>query len=189
MPSLSELSVGEFLERLASAAPTPGGGSVAALAGALAAGLGQMAAALTLGRPRFADVAPQARELSARLARAGQMFRRLIDEDAAAYAELSTALQRDKADPGRAERVQQGAALAAQVPLETAALCRRVSEDLEKLLLVANPRLRSDIEAGMHLARAARHAAAANVKANLPLLEPRTAGELEQQLRQLLAGG
>jgi formiminotetrahydrofolate cyclodeaminase len=78
--SLAKLSIDEFLEQLASRTPTPGGGSVAALTGALAAGLGQMVAAYTLGRPKFAAVAPQVQNLAERQHRARQHLRQLMDE-------------------------------------------------------------------------------------------------------------
>ncbi|MCH8804981.1 MAG: cyclodeaminase/cyclohydrolase family protein [Planctomycetes bacterium] len=72
--SLSELRVGEFLDRLASDRPTPGGGSVAALVGASGAALGRMAAALTLGKPRFADVAERVAHCARRLERIDRLF-------------------------------------------------------------------------------------------------------------------
>jgi formiminotetrahydrofolate cyclodeaminase len=184
--SFGKWTIDTFLERLASADPTPGGGSVAALSGALAAALGQMAAALTVGKPKFAAVEEPVRATAARLARAGQMLRRLMDEDAAAYAEVHAAFQMDKADPQRSERVRQAATLAAEVPLETATIAYRVQQELIALREIANPNLKADMTAGVHLARAATHAAAANVRANLPLVDPAAAAELEQQLEPLL---
>ena len=183
---LLKLSLAEFLDRLASSAPTPGGGSVAALTGALAAALGQMAAALTIGRPQSAAVEPQVRTLADRLQRAEQMLRELIGEDAAAYGVLSAALKLDKSDPQRRARISAAAGLAGTVPLETAALSASVLADLERLRAVANPRLCSDVDAGAHLARAALHAAAANVRANLPLMEAPDAEHVGRELDALL---
>jgi formiminotetrahydrofolate cyclodeaminase len=184
----SQLSLAAFLDRLASDAPTPGGGSVAALCGALAAALGQMAGGLTVGKPKFAAVEQQVREIVQRLARAGQMLRRLMDEDAAAYGELRAAFKLPNSDPERGERVRQAATLAAEVPLETATLAHRVLRELETLGPLANPNLKSDVEAATHVARAATRAAAANVRINLPLLDQQTAAELERQLAQVLTG-
>ena len=184
--SLADLSLNDFLARLASAAPTPGGGSVAALTGALAAGLGHMACALTVGKPKFADVEPQVRELATRLQRAADMLRQLIDEDAAAYAELNAAFKLDKSEPTRKRRLGQAAVLAAGVPLETAPISRKVLGDLERLAPIANPNLRSDVEAAKHLARAAMHAAAANVRVNLPFMAAEAAEQIEAELEQLL---
>lgn len=180
--TLADLPVAAFLERLAAGSPTPGGGSAAALAGALAAALGRMVAALTLGKPRYAAVAAELHALAARLARAQGMLRRLMDEDAAAYSALSAALKLDAADPQRAAQVADAAGLAARVPLETAAIAAEVGHELERLAAVGNPRLRPDVEAGLHLARAAVQAAAANVRANLPQMAPEDARVIEAQL-------
>jgi len=180
--SFSELSLRDFLDQLASDAPTPGGGSVAALTGALAAGLGQMACALTVGKPKFAAVEEKVRAAAERLARAEGMFRRLIDEDAAAYLELSSAFKLKKDDPQRGERIRQAATLAAEIPLETAALASRTCHEIMALMKIANPNLKADLEAAGHLAQAAAHAAGANVRANLPLLDAEAAREIEKQL-------
>ncbi|MFH1746401.1 MAG: cyclodeaminase/cyclohydrolase family protein [Planctomycetota bacterium] len=179
-------SIGEFLEHLASEAPTPGGGSVAALTGALAAGLGQMACTLTLGRKKFADVEEPVRQLATRLAKTGGMLRRLMDEDAAAYSTLHTAFKLDKSDATRARQIEQAASVAAQVPLETATVSRSVLRDLAALREIGNPNLSADMEAATHLAQAARLAAAANVRANLPLLPAESAILIEKQLQELL---
>lgn len=180
--ALADLTVREFLDRLAANTPTPGGGSVAALTGALAAGLGRMVAGYTLGKQKFAAVEDEVRDLAERLTKAGELLRGLIDEDAAAYDVLSAAFKLDKADPARSERVQQAARLAASVPLETATLCAAVRTDVQRLREIGNPQLRSDAAAALHLAEAAWQAAAANVRANLPLLPPEEAQELERQL-------
>lgn len=180
--SLAQLTVADFLDRLASNAPTPGGGSAAALAGALAASLGRMVAAFTMGRPKFASVEAEVRELDQRLARAAELLRRLLDEDAAAYGVLSAAFKLDKTDPTRPARVREAAAVAAQVPLETVGVAASVRTAVNRLLTIGNPLLRSDAQAAGHLAHAAVGAAAANVRANIPLLSPEDGRDLEQQL-------
>jgi formiminotetrahydrofolate cyclodeaminase len=185
--SLVAGSIDGFLDRLASQEPTPGGGAVAALAGALAASLGRMACALTIGNAKFADVQPQVSQLASRLNRATLLLKQLIDEDAAAYAELSAAFKLDRAEPKRKQRVRQAAGLAAAVPLETVAVSRQVLGDLRRLEPIGNPNLRSDVEAAMHLARAAMDAAAANVRVNLPLLPDAQARQVGDELDQLLA--
>jgi formiminotetrahydrofolate cyclodeaminase len=183
---LLDLSLDDFLKRLASDAPTPGGGAVAALAGALAAGLGRMVAALTIGRKRFAQAEPQVREVDERLAGAERMLHRLIEEDAAAYGVLSEALKRDKNDPQRAESVRQAASLAGTVPLETVTVSAGLLADLEQLRALGNPLLGPDVEAGVQMARAAMHAGAENVRANLGLMRPEDARLVEQQLQAVL---
>ncbi len=185
--TLVKLPIGEFLDRLAAATPVPGGGSVAALTGALAVGLGRMVAGFTLGKPKFAAVEPQVRVLAQRLARADDLLRRLIEEDAAAYAELNAAFRLDKGDPQRGGRIADAARLAASVPLETASVVARVQADLGELRRIGNPLLQADMDAAHHLADAAIHAAAANVQANLALMPPEAARAFERQLGGLLA--
>ncbi len=183
--SYSDLTLREFVGQLAAQTPTPGGGSVAALAGALSAALGQMVCAFSTGKPKYAAVAADVSSATAHLARAQDMFLRLMDEDAAAYEELSAAFKTARDQPGRAERIQQAAALAAAVPLETSALCRRVLATLEHLAKIGNPNLRSDVQAARHLARAGLEGAAANVEVNLEFMEPQAAATLRQQLAQV----
>ncbi len=182
---LAKLPIGEFLDRLAAATPTPGGGSVAALTGALAAALGRMVAAFTIGKPKFAAVTPQVQAIAQRLARADGLLRRLIDEDAAAYGELTAAFRIEKSDPCRAAHVANAARLAASVPLETATVSSRVRAELEELRKIGNPLLRADMDAACHLADAAIKAAAANVRANLPLMPAEAARQFEQELASL----
>lgn len=184
---LLNLSVAEFLDRLAARAPTPGGGSVAALAGALAAALGRMVAAFTLGNPKFAAVEAATRAVAQRLERADALFRGLVDEDAVAYELLAAALRVEKSDPRRPAEVARAALLAGSVPLETAALAAGVAADLAVLQAGGNPHLRTDAEAAGHLARAAVLAGAANVRANLPLMAAEDARQIEAQLAPLLA--
>jgi formiminotetrahydrofolate cyclodeaminase len=187
-PSLVDVSIAEFLGRLSSDVPTPGGGAVAALAGALSASLGQMVCALTIGKPKFSEVEPQVKQIASRLSRAGLMLTRLIDEDADAYGELSAALKLDRSDRQRKERLAQTAGLAAAVPLETVAVSRQVLGDLRRLEPIGNPSLRSDVEAAIHLARAAMHAAAANVRVNLPFLLKEQSQRVDEELGRLLVG-
>lgn len=184
--SLLDLTVREFLARLAAPKPTPGGGSVAALVGALAASLGEMVAGYTAGRPKFAAVETRVRELAARLHRAATLLHLLVDEDAAAYEVLNAALKRDRADPEREARIARAAAVAAQVPLQSAAACAAIIADLAQLQQIGNPNLASDAAAAGHLARAALESAAANVRANLPLLAPDDAATFRAQLAALL---
>jgi formiminotetrahydrofolate cyclodeaminase len=186
--SLTETKIGAFCEQLASRKPTPGGGSAAALAGALAAALGQMVANYTLGKKKYAEVQPRVKEIAERLGRARAMLERLIDEDASAYGVLNEAFALDKSDPQRAAAVEQAARFAGSVPLETAALCGSVHADAKVLGEIGNRLLRSDADAAAALAEAGLRAAAANVRANLPLMGVEPAAEIGRQLESLLAG-
>lgn len=184
---LTELTVEQFLAQLGSETPAPGGGAAAALVGALAANLGRMACALTIGKPRFADAEPRVRELNARFGRAATLLAHLISEDAAAYAELNTAFKIVRTDPQRDEQVARAATVAAAVPLETLAVSRRVLRDLERLAELGNPKLAADIRAGVRFAESAMSAAAENVRANLPLVQNEYAEQVRHELDSMLA--
>jgi len=83
--SILTLTVGEFLERLGSSDPAPGGGAAAAVVGALGAALVEMTANLTIGRPRLVDVEDQARSIAARAGTLRQRLAELGDADTAAF--------------------------------------------------------------------------------------------------------
>lgn len=177
--------IGEYLGRLASDAPAPGGGSAAALTGALAAALGQMVCGLTAGKPKFAAVEAEIRTLAQRFERARVALADLVDEDAAAYLELQRAFAIDKADPRRRERIQQSAQLAAGAPLATATLAHSVLSDARQLAAIGNPNLQADIQSAQALAVAASQAALANVRANLPLLADESAAAVQREIAAL----
>lgn len=183
---LANLRITDFLARLASDAPTPGGGSVAALAGAMAAALGRMVCGLTMGRPRFAAVEAEVRALAERFERAQRLLAALVDEDAAAYGQLNGAFKLRREETDRAERIRQAAVLAAEVPLQTASMCHRLLGDLGQLAAIANPNLKWDVKVAEQVARAGLHAAATNVEANLPWTGEEAARALREQLEPLL---
>lgn len=185
--SFSAMPLGDFLDRLASAEPTPGGGAVAALAGTLAAGLGCMAGALTTSKQKFADVHAQVSEIAARLQRSQRLLAALMDEDAQAYQALSDAMKRPKDDPSRTATLAEAAMTAAATPLQIVAISRKVRMDLARLVTIANPNLRSDVEVALHMTRAAMHGAAIMVRVNLPLIATGRAEQVERELNELLA--
>lgn len=173
--TLLETSLEEFLDLLASAAPTPGGGSVAALAGALAAALVEMTCNLTVGRERFAAVEDRVRDLLGDAQALDQHLRWAIEADAAAYGRVAAALKlpRDTAEEKarRTEQLQLALAEAARVPFVTAADCEAVLALCERAVEIVNPAVLSDVIVAAQLARAGLESAAANVEANLPHLQ------------------
>lgn len=182
---LRACTIDRFLDRLASGSPTPGGGSVAGLVAALAAALGRMVCAFTLGRPRFAAVEGEVSACDRELARLDALARELLEEDAAAYAALSAGFKLPKSDPQRRERLAAAAELAAVVPLAVAATSRQIDQLLARLAPLANPQLASDARVAGLLARTAIHAAAINVRVNLPLVSTDSAARIEAELDQL----
>jgi formiminotetrahydrofolate cyclodeaminase len=155
--------LGEFLDAIASETPAPGGGSVAAVVVAMAAGLIAMACRFSTSQWEDApDVAARADDLRARVAP-------LAPADAAAYEEVLTAMRlpKDLEPEGRNVAIRNALARAAEVPLEIA---RDASEVAALAQLVAergNPNLRGDAVAGALLATAGARAAANLVEINL----------------------
>jgi formiminotetrahydrofolate cyclodeaminase len=156
-----DLPVGRFLDALAAARPDPGGGSAAALAIALAAGLCAMTARLSKARlPEAAALAAEAdwlRESAAPLAQA----------DADGYAAVMDARRLDPAAPGRAAALAAALSAASAVPVrivetgvKVAGLAARLAED-------GNPNLRGDAATAALLAAAGARAAARLVEINL----------------------
>ena len=95
---LVEYQVADFMERLASDAPAPGGGSASALMGATGAALAAMVAGLTLGKEKYREFAAQTETLQANGTRLQKRFIELIDLDTEAFNEVSAAYKMPKAD-------------------------------------------------------------------------------------------
>lgn len=180
---LRQQSVQAFLDQLASASPTPGGGSVAALSGALAAGLISMVCSLTVGRPRYADFDAHAQQILQQCEAIRARLTDLIDADIAAYATVANAYKRPKDDPERAAAIAAAMVQATDIPLQ-------IAEQAAALLPLALPVAQhgnrtavGDVVAGAHLAVACVHAALINVDANVGSLtdHPRIAEFLSRQ--------
>jgi methenyltetrahydrofolate cyclohydrolase len=157
-PDYLDLPLGEFLDRVASDSPAPGGGSVAAIAVALAAGLAGMTARLSTGQladaPELADQADASRRRVAPLARA----------DAESYGRVLEAY-RDPED--RTARVRDALSGAADVPLAVAEAGSEVAAIASRLAEEGNPNLKGDAMAAVLLASAGVRAAAKLVQINL----------------------
>lgn len=159
-----------FLGALASTEPTPGGGAVAGLIGATSAALGEMVAGYSLGKSGDPAVEESIETIKGELGRARQVFLRLADEDAAAYAVLNAAFKKPKSDPDRKDAIRAGAAAAIQPPLATLATAGDVARLLEKLLPHSNKNLASDLGIAADLTLSAAKAALWNIDANAPML-------------------
>src|SRR5216117_3979722 len=158
-----------WLEELAGGAPVPGGGSAAALAGALAGALVAMVARLTTGRKAYAAVQGRVAEIVAEADALRAQLRRLVDDDAAAYARVSAAYKLPKDAPGR-----RGAARLAALAGEIGA--------------IGNKNASSDAKVAAVLASAALTGAIENVRVNVASLsEPGLWRSLLEEAERLLA--
>jgi len=174
MPSV-EQSLAQFLARLASAEPTPGGGSASALAGALAAALIAMVCRLTLGKEQFAGRQAEVRLV---LDRTEPLLHRLaeaVDEDAQAYEAVVSAYRLPRGDQierqTRRESVQRALHTATRVPLQVANDCAQLLDLVTVVLEKGNPNALSDAKVAAHLAEAGLRGAVQNVVVNLPGIE------------------
>jgi formiminotetrahydrofolate cyclodeaminase len=171
---LTHLSVRELLRRLASRDPIPGGGSAAALAGAMGAALVDMVAELTLGRPDASEQEEMIREIGAAAAERRRLLLELAEEDAAAYRAVVEARRLPKETD--ADRTHRSAAMhvamsaAAEVPLRTARVASEVLELAERIAPIGNRNAVSDAGVAALLAGTAVRGAALNVRINLPYL-------------------
>jgi glutamate formiminotransferase/formiminotetrahydrofolate cyclodeaminase len=168
-------TVQTYAAAASSGSPTPGGGSVAALAGALGTTMAAMAANFTVGKKKFESVEPEVRERLAACLRARDELLRLMDEDTRAYATVSAAYALPKETPeekkARSAAIQAALVTAMDAPLRVVRECRAVMAPIVRLAEIANPNLLSDVGVAAILAEAALRAAKLNVEVNLKELK------------------
>jgi glutamate formiminotransferase/glutamate formiminotransferase/formiminotetrahydrofolate cyclodeaminase len=162
-------SVSGFLEAVSAGTPTPGGGSVAAMAGALAAALGVMVC--RIGSPTPGATAPSLPTdqvaTEHRLVEVGERLKGLIQADADAYAGVVQAYRLPKTDGTRAGAISAALRKATEVPLETAGLACEAASLLRGLLPKTKPTVASDLKVGLLMALAAIEGGLENVAINL----------------------
>ena len=171
---LTTMSVRAYAAQLAAKEPTPGGGSAAALVGALAAALGEMTANFTRDKDGWEQVALALEELTA----IRDHLLGLADRDADAYASVGAAYALPRTDEvqkaARREAIEEALGVAAQVPLEVVKKVGEVVRLLPVLVQHGNKNLISDVGVAAAFARAALVAAWLNVEVNLSLMKNET---------------
>jgi glutamate formiminotransferase / formiminotetrahydrofolate cyclodeaminase len=164
-----------FVASVASPEPVPGGGSVAAHAGALAAALGEMMSGLTEGRKKYEAVQDEVKALRAALHVSRTRLLELVREDAEAYRTVVAAMrlpkESDSQKAARAEAIEAATRRATETPLRTAREAAAALESLETLVRIGNVNARSDAATGAQMAFAALKGAQYNVLINTPGLK------------------
>ena len=186
------VSLSGFVSSVAASTPTPGGGSVSAHVGALAAALAQMVAGLTVGRKKYAAVDAEMRQIALDAADVGNQLSALVEADAQAYTAVSNAykLPKEPADAAvrRSEAITEALLGASRVPLDTARACARVAELAAAVAVRGNTNAVSDAGVAALLAEAACRGAAYNVRINIAALDDKSRGaSLAAEATELVA--
>ena len=182
----------KYLDEAASGASTPGGGSVAALAGALGAALTSMVCNFTVGKKKYKDVEA---EVSQILSEAEKLRGELLDlmvADTQVYGQVSAAygMPRDTAEEkaARSAAIQDALKAAMGPPLEAAIRCHRIMKLNEPLVEKGNTNLISDVGVAILLAESAMRSAIMNVEINLSYIKDEAlCEETREKLRPIIA--
>ena len=175
MSDLTKLSCHEFLEKLASNSPTPGGGGGAAIAGALAVALTSMVGNLTVGKEKFAQYEAEVQELLAKAEALRLELLSLVNADAEVFNSFMTCYRlpkhTDEEKQARNQAIQNAAKEAAEVPMKIAEDCVEVMKLAERIAIIGNPGAITDAAVSSIMARAALRSAVYNVVVNLKLIK------------------
>ena len=162
----------DFIDEVSRETPAPGGGSVAALAGALGGALVSMVVNLSVGKGEFDDRYEQLCSMAERAQAVKNLLVRMVDEDTQAFDSVLTGMRMpqdtEEARTLRSVAIQKGYKTATLVPLETAEACLEAMKLCEEMAAMATPEMISDVGSGALMAHAGLKAAIYNVRINLP---------------------
>ena len=193
---LANLKITEYLEEAAAGTAVPGGGSVAALNAALAAGLTAMVANLTIGKKGYEAVAEEMNDIANKTTELREKLTAAIDRDAEAYSEVMAAFKLPRATNQEKElrklAIQKAFKHAALVPMEVANQAVKVLDLAGRAVAGGNKNAVTDGLVAAMNARTAALAALYNVKINLGSIDDdefvkkltREINDLEQQARE-----
>jgi len=184
---LCSMKLDDFVDEVGKDSPAPGGGSVAALAGALGAGLGSMVSALTPAKKGFENTLDKLSARGEKLSFCLENLKRGVDLDTDAFNDVISAMRMPKVTPQeqkvRDEAMEAGYKKATLVPFDTAKKCVDVLNELQEVAELGNPNSASDVGVGSLMAYAGFEGAALNVKINLPnIKDEKFKKDLEQKI-------
>lgn len=161
----------DFTDDLAAATPAPGGGSAAAYAGAMAAGLVSMVARLTIGKKGYEDQEPKMGAILEESETLRAELRAAVDQDSQAFNEVMAAYKTPKSDPNRKGAIQNAIMGAVLIPMGVAEKSLRVMGLALEAAKSGNLNAISDAGSAVNLAFASLNSAAYNVRINLASLD------------------
>ncbi len=170
MIEFTKQSVDDFLDKVAERCPTPGGGSVTGLAGALACALARMVAAYSVRKGPDPSTHEAVELAASRLRRADQIIRALISRDAAAYTKMTAAAKARRASSGHDPEADAGyreaVMEATAVPMEMAAVASNALAAMDEFKAAAGRYLLSDLAIAAVLAEATARSARCTLRVN-----------------------
>jgi methenyltetrahydrofolate cyclohydrolase len=176
-----------FLDDLSSSQPTPGGGSSAALSGAMGAALASMVCRLTMGKKAYISKQQEIKELLRKTEDLRYRFQQLMQEDIETYGRLSAVFKLPQGTieerTARADAVQKQLVLAALVPLQVAESAAELIQCCQRIAEIGSNALLSDVATGALLASCAGEGAAYMVRINLrPMKDEKLVVEFQDRL-------
>jgi len=188
---LIDKKVSNFLGELASNSPTPGGGSVAALAGALGAALISMVSNLTIGKKKYVDVEEDFKKIISSSEKLRYELSQLIEEDVKVFNNFMATYKMPKETETekkiRSEKIQVSLIGAAKVPLKVAYKCLDILSLSKEVAEKGNINVVSDAGVAALMAEAALDSAILNVKINLKMIKDEKIKEaLSSSIKELL---
>jgi formiminotetrahydrofolate cyclodeaminase len=193
MTQIKDTAIEPFLDQLVSSAATPGGGSAAAIIGAMGAALVGMVCNLTIGKKKYADVEGEMKDVLAKTEALRMQLTGMIQDDVKAFDAVMGAYgmpkETDADKAARDKAIQAALKLATDVPLA----CARAAREVIDLAAIAsdkgNLNVISDAGVGVLAGYAALRSAALNVFTNARMITDKTFAEAKlKELNELLAG-
>jgi len=193
MAKIKKTRIDEFLDALASQSATPGGGSAAAIIGAMGAALVSMICNLTIGKKKYADVEAEMKDVLGKAEALRHKLTGMIEDDVKAFDAVmgayGMAKETDQQKAARDQAIQAALKQATDVPMRC---CRAAREVIDLAAIAANKgnlNVISDAGVGVLAAYAALRSAALNVFTNARMINDKTFAEAKlKELNQLLAG-
>ncbi len=175
---LASKTIKGFLSETASSSPAPGGGSVAALSGALGTALSSMVCNLTIGKEKYKDVEEEIKKVLTKSEKLRKELTILIDEDTEAFNDVIKAFkmskETDEQKKERSKAIQKGYQTAAAVPLKTAETCEQILDIANVLAKKGNKNSITDAAVSALMAKAGVESAILNVRINLGSIKDET---------------